>query len=209
MIFLFSFFFSSRRRHTRSLRDWSSDVCSSDLFGDRPANLIPLAMFMFSPLAFSTSLWWASSLGLAFQNFFIAALLLTVLLYIRAPSSKQLAVVGVTYVAALLFWQKALLILPVIVAFAVLFLGEGSGGQRLRNVLLGRRKLWILLTATTLPYIVWYLSIVDWPLAVHPTGAQLVRLTRMSLGTTLIPTFLGGPWAASQFGFGIIPELPG
>src|SRR5206468_9284366 len=25
------FFFSSRRRHTRSDRDWSSDVCSSDL----------------------------------------------------------------------------------------------------------------------------------------------------------------------------------
>src|SRR5690349_24674346 len=25
------FFFSSRRRHTSSLRDWSSDVCSSDL----------------------------------------------------------------------------------------------------------------------------------------------------------------------------------
>src|SRR5258705_9656702 len=32
------FFFSSRRRHTRCLSDWSSDVCSSDLFlpaGDR------------------------------------------------------------------------------------------------------------------------------------------------------------------------------
>src|SRR5207249_6835981 len=28
----FFFFFSSRRRHTRSKRDWSSDVCSSDLF---------------------------------------------------------------------------------------------------------------------------------------------------------------------------------
>src|ERR1035438_10765631 len=27
------FFFSSRRRHTRCLRDWSSDVCSSDLPG--------------------------------------------------------------------------------------------------------------------------------------------------------------------------------
>src|SRR6266513_3881643 len=27
------FFFSSRRRHTRSKRDWSSDVCSSDLQG--------------------------------------------------------------------------------------------------------------------------------------------------------------------------------
>src|SRR2546429_9351111 len=27
------FFFSSRRRHTRCSRDWSSDVCSSDLSG--------------------------------------------------------------------------------------------------------------------------------------------------------------------------------
>src|SRR5207245_5824957 len=30
LMFLF-FFFSSRRRHTRCYRDWSSDVCSSDL----------------------------------------------------------------------------------------------------------------------------------------------------------------------------------
>src|SRR3712207_8219308 len=36
------FFFSSRRRHTRYWRDWSSDVCSSDLTGpaiaDAPIN---------------------------------------------------------------------------------------------------------------------------------------------------------------------------
>src|SRR2546422_11377895 len=31
----FFFFFSSRRRHTRCSRDWSSDVCSSDLRGER------------------------------------------------------------------------------------------------------------------------------------------------------------------------------
>src|SRR5439155_10886722 len=29
------FFFSSRRRHTRWPRDWSSDVCSSDLVAGR------------------------------------------------------------------------------------------------------------------------------------------------------------------------------
>src|SRR6267378_6386951 len=32
----FLLFFSSRRRHTRSLRDWSSDVCSSDLAAEVP-----------------------------------------------------------------------------------------------------------------------------------------------------------------------------
>src|SRR5438034_9017293 len=31
-MYIFVFFFSSRRRHTRSLCDWSSDVCSSDLW---------------------------------------------------------------------------------------------------------------------------------------------------------------------------------
>src|SRR5438046_5471636 len=30
-MFFFCFFFSSRRRHTRLVSDWSSDVCSSDL----------------------------------------------------------------------------------------------------------------------------------------------------------------------------------
>src|SRR5205809_8051807 len=34
---MFFFFFSSRRRHTRCSRDWSSDVCSSDLLLDRLA----------------------------------------------------------------------------------------------------------------------------------------------------------------------------
>src|SRR3989442_14995849 len=47
--YCFFFFFSSRRRHTRCGRDWSSDVCSSDLINpvaaDRgnPSIVVPLA----------------------------------------------------------------------------------------------------------------------------------------------------------------------
>src|SRR5688500_19590485 len=36
VISFFSFFFSSRRRHTRLQGDWSSDVCSSDLSRRQP-----------------------------------------------------------------------------------------------------------------------------------------------------------------------------
>src|SRR3712207_394046 len=35
------FFFSSRRRHTRYWRDWSSDVCSSDLVSSAYIRRIP------------------------------------------------------------------------------------------------------------------------------------------------------------------------
>src|SRR5699024_11402951 len=44
----FLFFFSSRRRHTRSKRDWSSDVCSSDLVRQmKPGS--PLTLFVTMP----------------------------------------------------------------------------------------------------------------------------------------------------------------
>src|SRR5206468_9621023 len=53
----FYFFFSSRRRHTRSDRDWSSDVCSSDLHllrqarrGQSSAQLLDFGLLAFAEL---------------------------------------------------------------------------------------------------------------------------------------------------------------
>src|SRR5262245_62806779 len=40
-----NFFFSSRRRHTRCLSDWSSDVCSSDLM----RVVAPIALVLLTP----------------------------------------------------------------------------------------------------------------------------------------------------------------
>src|SRR5690348_1026182 len=48
--FVFFFFFSSRRRHTRWTGDWSSDVCSSDLFFGSFA-IVPLVGTEFMPEA--------------------------------------------------------------------------------------------------------------------------------------------------------------
>src|SRR5439155_13595700 len=49
---LFLFFFSSRRRHTRWPRDWSSDVCSSDL----RASFVNIRLFAMLPLAQASAL---------------------------------------------------------------------------------------------------------------------------------------------------------
>src|SRR5436853_2543367 len=42
IFFFIFFFFSSRRRHTRCLSDWSSDVCSSDLVSITLMSLVGL-----------------------------------------------------------------------------------------------------------------------------------------------------------------------
>src|SRR2546430_3771813 len=56
--FIFFFFFSSRRRHTRFDCDWSSDVCSSDLWGIGLLTvLIPVAHFVLVPSFLAYGLW--------------------------------------------------------------------------------------------------------------------------------------------------------
>src|SRR6202047_5583315 len=47
-------FFSSRRRHTRSYGDWSSDVCSSDLIS-RTITMIPSRIGRVEPSALDTA----------------------------------------------------------------------------------------------------------------------------------------------------------
>src|SRR5207253_3621170 len=46
-------FFSSRRRHTRWPRDWSSDVCSSDLEDYKLVNAILTGIGIRSPAVFA------------------------------------------------------------------------------------------------------------------------------------------------------------
>src|SRR5690606_40532959 len=53
----FAFFFSSRRRHTRFSRDWSSDVCSSDLWSMAISGLWSMAVSLASAPAGSSAVW--------------------------------------------------------------------------------------------------------------------------------------------------------
>jgi len=168
------------------------------LFGDRPANLIPLAVFMLCPLSIPPALWWAASLQTILLQVFIVATLFAVLRYVRAPSTWRLVTVGLVYATALLFWEKALLILPLVVLFVVLFLGEGSGRARLRSVAIGRWHLWAVLAGISAAYTGWYVGTATWQLTNRATLGQFGRLARTTVGSTVVPTYLGGPWSASQ-----------
>src|SRR5215217_1342120 len=59
VVMMFFFFFSSRRRHTRYWRDWSSDVCSSDLMGfpnvEWPSVYLTADRYYASPQQFLTN----------------------------------------------------------------------------------------------------------------------------------------------------------
>src|SRR5579872_1375932 len=60
----FFFFFSSRRRHTRCGRDWSSDVCSSDLNPVTPADVEQFGATAGGPIIKDKIFWFAGYEGL-------------------------------------------------------------------------------------------------------------------------------------------------
>src|SRR5690606_39733659 len=98
------FFFSSRRRHTRFSRDWSSDVCSSDLAG----------------LAAAGTLYGVLAAGLRVRETLLPILLLPVLspVLIGATEAFEAALGG----AATDGWPW----LGLLVVFALLYLAFGT-----------------------------------------------------------------------------------
>jgi hypothetical protein len=180
----------------------------TELFGDRPANLFPLAVFLLCPLSVPALVWIAAGLAISFQLFLVATLL-AVLRYVRAPTTGRLIWVGLAYVGGLLFWEKSLLIFPTAALFAVLFLGEGRGGARVRAVIAGRWQMWAVFAGVTALYVVWYVAATPSQINHWPRLIEVGLLARTTFLTTIIPTSLGGPWSPATLGsvFGVINEL--
>src|SRR5699024_12097168 len=84
----FVFFFSSRRRHTISKRDWSSDVCSSDLviFG-AVLNALSLNFFLINANVYASGFTGASQLLASIFNDFLGIGMTTgiILLILNIP----------------------------------------------------------------------------------------------------------------------------
>src|SRR5690606_40594160 len=83
----FFFFFSSRRRHTRFSRDWSSDVCSSDL-----AAVIMVAVFAGFVLTHDImikQIGFALALGILIDAFFVRMALVPAVMALFGDRSEE------------------------------------------------------------------------------------------------------------------------
>src|ERR1035441_11106071 len=85
------YFFSSRRRHTRCLSDWSSDVCSSDLHcSSLPASAMTWTAwtpFIFSAALVSMEVMRACGCGQVRENAYSKSLNLRSEVYLARPAA--------------------------------------------------------------------------------------------------------------------------
>jgi hypothetical protein len=179
-----------------------------DVFGMSPGVLIPLAIFLFSPLTLASYLWWAAGLQMLPLLLAMALTLRAHLAYFRTGRAKAGWRALGAYAFGLVFWEKALLILPLVVGFSLLFCIDRRRPHKIRLVFGRRWRLWLGYVALTGGYLVVYASTAGWPLSGRTSTAAKWGLIREMLASAFLPGLYGGPWGGHQPATGLVPVPP-
>ena len=169
-----------------------------ELFGRRWALLVPLTVYALAPLTIPVLGWWAAALNAVPFQLSVALALLFTVRYLRTGVTRYVWWVVAAVVFGMLFSVKAMLLPPLLLAFAVAFLYPGGPIRAIRYAFWMDRGFWTGMVGLTLGYLVLYLvrqnagtgeegaSVPVWD-----TAAELMR--RML--TEVFPVgVLGGPF---------------
>jgi hypothetical protein len=162
------------------------------LFGRRWAVLAPLALYLTSAMTAQATLWWISSLNqISVQAAFFLAVA-TWVGYLRTRRTGWLLATAASVAFGLLFFQKTLLILPVLVFLAFVYFATGGPVQRVRHLV---RTYWpalLVMGGVAGAYGAYSLLEVRQPF----TDSKLVDLPVLTwnmVGTAVVGA-MGGPW---------------
>lgn len=173
-------------------------IALHELFGPRLRQLVPLAILSLSPLTLWPSAFWASAVQV------LPLLLLTGVVVqqaARVAAGRPRAgwwLVG-AYVAGLLLWEKALLMLVPVVGVLLFLLGRR---------LLRRRRLLLALGGVSAAYLAVYAVLRDGPVTAPVTWVdqgsssfpvRVLHLLDFALGVLrdlAVPALYGGPWGS-------------
>jgi hypothetical protein len=159
--------------------------------------LVPLCVFLFSPLTLEVTSWWAvGTMQLPMQLAMVLAVGAQVR-YVRTRRTRRtrhLVALALSLVGGLLFFKKSLLIVPLVFLVTVCWFAGGGPVRSVRRTLLRYWPSWLVLTVLSLAHLALYLSLAEATLREPASAAEVVSFLRQLLGSTLLPGLIGGPW---------------
>jgi hypothetical protein len=169
------------------------------LFGRRPAVLVPFAVYVTSSITLPAFLWWAAALNQLPMQLAVLLALHAHVQYLRSGELRRALQAVAAVAGGLLFSEKALLALPLLVALTLFWATEGGPVARVRQSLRQHRAAWLLHGALGLAYTAFYALHVSSPIEGTPTVADVADLAGPALVRAVLPGLLGGPWAWEDF----------
>ena len=162
------------------------------LFGARRAILLPYALYLFLALSVPSYMWFIAALQQLPLQIALSLGVGAWVRHLRAPRPHWLALCVAALLLGLLFWPKALFLLPLLGFLSLGYFSSGGPRARLRN-LRGQAASFAVLLAVGIAYVGYYVSVV--PGQFTSVTARLVgQFADTMLGTTLASGLVGGPW---------------
>ncbi|MBB4939959.1 hypothetical protein FHR32_004264 [Streptosporangium album] len=153
------------------------------LFGARPLILVPLVLFLFAPANFQAGTWFAAALNILPLQVALLMAMCSQVLLIRTGRARH-AFAGIAWTCAgLLFFEKAVLIPPVLFLLTVLLLAREHGVAGAARRHLG---LWLAYVAVGGAYLAGYV------LASGRAGGQGLVAPEFYTASDYLGSFLGG-----------------
>ncbi len=156
--------------------------------------LVPLGLLLFSPLTLEVT-------SMAMTGLTVLPMLLAMVLaigaqvrYTRTRRARHLVTLGLSVLFGLLFFEKSLLIAPLVLLVTVFLLTTGGP---LRSAFEAVRRFWpawLVLAAISLGYLALYADRAGFSMARPTSTAEVLTFWRQTIGHTLVPGLFGGPW---------------
>jgi hypothetical protein len=186
------------------------------LHGRRQAILIPLVIFLFTPLTLpGLSFWTTTLLWLPLQLTMVLAVS-SHIRYLRSGSAAHAIAAAAWLVTGLLFDELGVLVPVLLFALTSAFFTPGRPGRWWQTASLVARRYWrawamygIVAVAYLVVYVVQLPTSVQQPTS-PPSIASVLTLASTMLRVSFVPAALGGPWHwSAQGGYGYAAETPG
>jgi len=169
------------------------------LLGNRPAILIPLALYLLSPLTFQSYSWWISAVETVPLQIAIFGSLDAHIRYVRTHRLRHAVAAACWLAFGLACFEKAAVIPLLLFAVTAGFLvRRRSLLAAIRAAVAGFWRAWALYVGVLVVYLtVFFIELANWKTArpaVPSNGHVAVTFAWSLIYHTFVPGLLGGPW---------------
>ncbi len=154
------------------------------------AVLVPLCLFLFTPLTLEVSAWWAVGVNMLPMQLAMVLAVGAFVRYADTGARRHLVTLGLAVALGLVFFEKSLLVVAFVFLLAVLLYAGGNPVTAIRRWW----PAWLVLTAVSLAYLAAYLGAATSSLRRPASGDEVTTFLGQLFGHTVIPGLLGGPW---------------
>ncbi len=174
------------------------------LFGNRPAILIPLTVYVFSPLSLAAVAWWVVALEILPLELAMFMAVDAHVRYLRGGRFRSAVAAAVWLLLGMAAMDKGAVVPLLLFALTSAFFVEGRWAVAAVRAVRQYWRAWVLYGALLAGYGVIFVIQLRGS-AVQPASpgpaSNLVGFASTLVGTTLVPGVLGGPWRWLSVGY--------